>query len=404
MDILVQKFGGTSVQTAESREHVTGHIKEAVGAGYKVAVVVSAMGRSPDPYATDTLLGLVDDLGQNSSDRELDLLVSCGETISAVKMANELGKRDVSATALTGAQAGFITDDHFTEATIKRIETKRLMHEFKTHDVVVVAGFQGRTEQGDITTLGRGGSDTSAAALGAALKAERIEIFTDVSGIMTADPRVVDDARLLDVVTYKEICDLAYQGAKVVHPYAVEIAMQDKIPMRVRSNYSSETGTLITETKETETESRTAQLMTGIAHMSEVTQIQIVINDEINHHQTLVFEAMADAGISVDFINVSQSKLIYTIPHKLMDKAVQILDSLGYEPEITQNCAKVCAVGPEITGVPDVSSKINGALTNSDVQVLQSAESHTTIWVLVHDKDLKVTMNALHQTLGLAEA
>lgn len=403
MDILVQKFGGTSVQTAESRTHVTNHIKDAAGSGYKVVVVVSAMGRKPDPYATDTLLDLIGYPAHHNSDRELDLLMSCGETISAVLLTNELKKHHISATALTGAQAGFITDDAFNEAKIKRIDTDRINHEFETNDVLVVAGFQGRTEKGDITTIGRGGSDTSAAAIGAELKAERIEIFTDVSGIMTADPRVVDKARPLDVVTYNEICNLAYQGAKVVHPYAVEIAMEGDIPMRVRSNYSMEPGTLVTapDTGVAEMEARADQLMTGIAHMSEVTQIQVEIKEDVNYHQSQVFKAMAEAGISVDFINISPSKVIYTIPHTLTDKAIGILESLGYAPKITTNCAKVSAVGAGMTGVPGVTSKMIDALTNAGVQILQSADSHTTIWVLVHGDDLKTAVNALHQVFEL---
>lgn len=404
MEILVQKFGGTSVQTAENRTHVTNHIKDAAGDGYKLVVVVSAMGRKPDPYATDTLLDLIDYPAHHNSDRELDLLMSCGETISAVQLTNELKKHNIAATALTGAQAGFITDDNFTKANIKRIDTDRLIHEFETHDVLVVAGFQGRTEQGDITTIGRGGSDTSAAALGAELKADRIEIFTDVSGIMTADPRVVDKARPLDIVTYNEICNLAYQGAKVVHPFAVEIAMQGNIPMRVRSNYSMDPGTLVTasKTEELGVESRPDQLMTGIAHMSEVTQIQVEIKEDVNHHQSQVFKAMAEAGISVDFINISPTKVIYTIPHTLTDKAIHILESLAYEPKITKNCAKVSAVGAGMTGVPGVTSKMIDALTDADVQILQSADSHTTIWVLVHGKDLKMAVNALHEVFELA--
>lgn len=403
MEILVQKFGGTSVQTAENRVHVVNHIKDAIESGYKLVVVVSAMGRKPDPYATDTLLDLVDYPVHHNSSRELDLLMSCGETISAVQLSNELKRHHISATALTGAQAGFITDDDFNQARIKRIDTNRIMHEFETNDVLVVAGFQGKTEQGDITTLGRGGSDTSAAAVGATLKAERIEIFTDVSGIMTADPRVVDKARPLDVVTYNEICNLAYQGAKVVHPYAVEIAMQDKIPMRVRSNYSTEPGTLITASKpkDVETDSRHDQLMTGIAHVSDVTQIQVEIKGDAYSHQSDVFKAMADAGISVDFINISPTKIIYTIPHTLTDKAFHILETLGYAPETTTNCAKVSAVGAGMTGVPGVASRIIDALTGSGVEILQSADSHTTIWVLVHGKDLKTAVNALHHVFDL---
>lgn len=403
MDILVQKFGGTSVQTAENRIHVKNHIKEAVVSGYKLVVVVSAMGRKPDSYATDTLLELIDYPAHGSSDRELDLLMSCGETISAVMMTNELKKHNITATALTGAQAGFITDDDFTQSKIKHIDTGRISREFETNDVLVVAGFQGMTEQGDITTIGRGGSDTTAAALGVALNAERIEIFTDVSGIMTADPRVVDNARPLEVATYNEICNLAYQGAEVVHPFAVEIAERDKVPMRVRSNNSTDRGTLITAARnnETETDGHSDRLMTGIAHMPDVTQVQLEVKNEADSHQSRVFKAMEEAGISVDFIHISPSKIVYTIPHTLTDKAVRILKSLAYEPKINRNCAKVSAVGTGMAGMPGVASKIVDVLTSSGVEIFQSADSHTTIWILVHDKDLKVAMNALHQIFGL---
>jgi len=402
MDMLVQKFGGTSVQTAENRNYVINHIKDAIEAGYKVIVVVSALGRKPDPYATDTLLDLVGFPANYNSNRELDLLMSCGETIASVLLTNDLRKHNVSALALTGTQAGFITNDDFTKAKIKYVHPDRMIREFGTHDVLVVAGFQGGTEQGEITTIGRGGSDTTAAAIGTSLKAERIEIFTDVSGIMTADPRVVDKARALDIVTYTEICNLAYQGAKVVHPRAVEIAMQAKIPMRVRSTYSMEPGTLVTASRLEETEmDDTGQLMTGIAHLSDITQVQVEIKEEAYLHQPQVFKAMAEAGISVDFINISPTKVVYTIPHILTEKAVQILESLEYEPEITRNCAKVSAVGAGMTGVPGVASKIVGALTNEGVQILQSADSHTTIWVLIHGKDLKVAVNALHHVFGL---
>lgn len=402
MEILVQKFGGTSVQTEENRNHVINHIKDAIGSGYKVVVVVSALGRKPDPYATDTLLDLVGFPANYNSNRELDLLMSCGETISSVLLTNDLKKHNISAMALTGAQAGFITNDDFTKAKIKHVHPERMKEELETNDVLVVAGFQGRTEHGEITTIGRGGSDTTAAAIGASLQAERIEIFTDVSGIMTADPRVVDKARPLDIVTYTEICNLAYQGAKVVHPRAVEIAMQAKIPMRVRSTYSMDAGTLVTASRVEETGmDGPDQLMTGIAHMSNITQVQVEMKEEAYRHQSHVFKAMAEAGISVDFINISPTKVVYTIPHTLTDKAVQILEALEYEPEITMNCAKVSAVGAGMTGIPGVASKIVGALTNAGVQILQSADSHTTIWVLIHDNDLKVAVNALHHEFGL---
>lgn len=399
MQILVQKFGGTSVGTKKNREHVIKHIKEALMKDYKIVVVVSALGKKPDPYATDTLLNLVDFPANQNSNRELDMLMSCGEVISAVVLSNELKKHHITATALTGAQAGFLTTDDFTRAKIKKVNQARILNEFEKNDVIVVAGFQGQTETGEITTIGRGGSDTTAAALGTSLLAERIEIFTDVNGIMTADPRVVDSARQLDVVTYTEICNLAYQGAKVVHPRAVEIAMQAKIPMRVRPTYLQDKGTLVTSSRSGM--DIADQKVTGIAHMTSITQIKIQTKEEAHRLQSEVFKAMAEAGISVDFINISPSGVIYTVPEAFTKKAVHILEMLGFYPEITEGCAKVSAVGAGMTGIPGVASSIVQALTNAGVQILQSADSHTTIWVLVHGENLKSAVNALHDVFGL---
>jgi aspartate kinase len=402
MQILVQKFGGTSVQSEENRKHVIKHIKNALVKDYKLVVVVSALGRKPDPYATDSLLGLINFPSTKSSDREIDLLMSCGEIISSVVLSNELKKHHINATALTGAQAGFITNEDFTQAKIKEVKPERIYKELEENDVVVVAGFQGQTETGEITTIGRGGSDTSAAALGAALQAEMVEIFTDVEGIMTADPRIVENAHSLDVVTYSEICNLAYQGAKVIHPRAVEIAMQAKIPLRVRSTYSLEPGTLVTSSRVKEIGVDIQdRLVTGIAHMASVTQIKVQTKEEAYRLQSDIFKAMAEAGISVDFINISPAGVIYTVPNDLADKAVYVLETLGFKPEITRNCAKVSAVGAGMTGVPGVAAEIVQALTNAGVQILQSADSYTTIWVLVHEKDLKTAVNALHDVFTL---
>ncbi|WP_010649226.1 aspartate kinase [Oceanobacillus massiliensis] len=404
MQVLVQKFGGTSVQTAENREHVIKHIKDALVKDYKLVVVVSALGRKPDPYATDTLLGLVDYPANKNSARELDLLMSCGEIISAVVLSNELQKNHISSVALTGAQAGFLTTEDFNKAKIKEVNPARILKEFEKNDVVVVAGFQGESETGEITTIGRGGSDTSAAALGVALAAERIEIFTDVNGIMTADPRVVKNARPLNVVTYNEICNLAYQGAKVIHPRAVEIAMQGKIPMRIRSTYSDELGTLVTSSRILEMGMDIPdRMITGIAHISSITQIKVQTKESAYRMQSEVFKAMAEAGISVDFINISPTGVVYTVPAALTEKAIDILEVLGFHPEITEGCAKVSAVGAGMNGVPGVASKIVQALTNAGVQILQSADSHTTIWVLVRANDLITAVNALHEVFGLSE-
>ncbi|MFD2925576.1 aspartate kinase [Halobacillus naozhouensis] len=402
MKLLVQKFGGTSVRDQESRSRAISHIKNALNEGYKVVVTVSAMGRKGEPYATDTLLDLIQFPESNVSDREQDLIMSCGETISSVVFSNELALEGVSAAAITGAQAGFLTTDDFTRAKILRMDPTRILAELEKNDVVVVAGFQGKTESGDTTTIGRGGSDTSAAALGAALNADYIDIFTDVEGIMTADPRLVESARALHVVTYNEICNLAYQGAKVIHPRAVEIAMHAKVPIRVRSTYSDSTGTLVAASKEGEAGNDLPdRLVTGIAHMSGLTQIKVQSKEDPSKLQSEVFKSMAEANISVDFINISPSGVTYTIDGMFTERAVGILNDLGYEPEIKEGCAKVSTVGAGITGVPGVTAQIVQTLIERGVQILQSADSHTTIWVLIKEEDLIDAVNALHDIFQL---
>lgn len=405
MKIIVQKFGGTSVKTEESRKHAIRHVQEAISQGYKVVAVVSAMGRSGDPYATDTLLGLVNGTKGNISKREYDLLLSCGETISSIVFSNMLNERGVKATAITGAKAGFRTNNDHLSAKIIDMECNELNELLNEHEVVVVAGFQGLSKNGDITTLGRGGSDTSASALGVALNAEWIDIFTDVEGVMTADPRIVENARPLDIVTYTEICNMAYQGAKVIHPRAVEIAMHGKVPIRVRSTYSDKTGTLVTTLgnakKGTDFKER---VITGIAHVSDVSQIKVISKEGHYNTQKEVFKAMASAEISVDFFNITPTSVVYTVSGENTDRAIEILGKLGYEPVVTRNCAKVSAVGAGMNGVPGVTSKIVTALSENGIQILQSADSNTTIWVLVKEEDLVSAVNSLHDVFQLADS
>src|SRR5690625_284768 len=404
MHLLIQKFGGKSVQTKVNRDHVIRQIKGALDKQYKLIVVVTDIGRSPDPYATDSLLKMVDyEVTTDSTKRELDMLMSCGETIASVVLSNELQQNDINATALSGAQAGLITNDEYNEAKIKHVKPERIKHELKTHDVVVVAGFQGRTKSGDITTIGRGGSDTTAAAFGAALQAEAIEIFTDVDGMMTADPRVVDSASSIDVVTYAETSNLAHHGAKVIHPRAVEIAMQAEIPIRIRSTYlEEEGGTLITSSwgqeKGIDIPDR---LVTGIAHIEDIAQILIKIDEDDLESQARIFTMMENAGISVDFINISSTYVVFTLPMEVSDEAVKMLLDEGFNVEVTKNCAKVSAVGAEMTGIPGVLATLTSVLIANDVQILQAADSHTTIWVLIHDRHIKQAVNALHEAFEL---
>ncbi|PQD95820.1 aspartate kinase [Pradoshia eiseniae] len=402
MKIIIQKFGGTSVRDPKSRELALNHIRNGLNEGYKVVVVVSAMGRMGDPYATDTLLSLVNGPATLLNEREQDLLLSCGEVISSVVFANMLLQNGIKATALTGGQAGFRTSQDYTNAKILEMETDRLLQELESSDVIVVTGFQGVAENGDVTTIGRGGSDTSAAALGAALGAEYVDIFTDVEGIMTADPRIAEKARPLSVVTYTEVCNMAYQGAKVIHPRAVEIAMQAKVPMRIRSTYTDGEGTLVTShPKHRRGSDIQERLVTGIAHVGQITQIKVQAKEGQYDLQTEVFTAMANAKISVDFINIYPNGVIYTVSDKDADTAISVLRDLGHDPAIEPNCAKVSVVGAGITGVPGVTAKIVTPLSERGIQILQSADSHTTIWVLVKEKDLVEAVNALHSAFNL---
>jgi aspartate kinase len=404
MKIIVQKFGGTSVKDAKSRALAQRHIEKALADDYKVVVVVSAMGRKGDPYATDTLLSLIGGSESNISKREQDLLLSCGEVISSIVFTNLLLQNGIKAVSMTGSQAGFRTNDDFSNARIIEMKCDRLLKELEQHDVVVVAGFQGAAKNGDVTTIGRGGSDTSAAALGAALKAEWIDIFTDVDGIMTADPRIAENARPLSVVTYTEVCNMAYQGAKVIHPRAVEIAMQAKIPIRIRSTYTDSLGTLVTTiNKNTHGTDFKERPVTGIAHVSNVTQIKVFAKKDQYNLQSEVFKAMAQNKISVDFINISPNGVIYTVTDEMSNKALQILESIGHEPVIESHCAKVSVVGAGMAGVPGVTSKIVSALSEKGIRILQSADSHTTIWVLVKQDDLVLAVNALHDAFQLEE-
>lgn len=403
MKILVQKFGGTSVAKPEQRERVVHHVRKALAGGYRVVVVVSAMGRKGEPYATDTLLELPKQYGNQIAPREKDLLMSCGEIISATTLSTLFHQREIDNVVLTGGQAGIITNNQHTNAQIVTVNPKRVLRELEKGKVVIVTGFQGSTTDGEMTTLGRGGSDTTATALGGALRAACVDIFTDVEGIMTADPRIVKDATQLDKVTYTEICNLAFQGAKVIHPRAVEIAMQTNVPIRVRATMSDHPGTLVTHMSEIDRLSAEVRDHTiiGITQMPHVTQVKLKLKQGQYETQLTVFKAMAENGISVDFISVNPSEIAYTVYDELADQAQDILKELDLEPELVRDCAKVSVVGAGIAGVPGVMAKISEALTEEDIQILQSADSHTTIWVLVHGSDMVKAVRALHRKFNL---
>lgn len=400
MPVLVQKYGGTSLSTSEARRHVIRHIRQALAQNYQLVIVVSAMGREGEPYATDTLLNWISLNGNSLPAREKDLLMGCGEVISAVTICSLLRAESIPAVVFTGGQAGILTDEAFGDARIVGIDPRPVQEQLNQGNVVIVTGFQGQTPAREVTTLGRGGSDTSATALGAALKAECVEIFTDVNGILTADPRIVEDAKLLESMTFAEICNMANHGAKVIHPRAVEVAMQANIPIRVRSTFSSGAGTLVAHPQAVR-KPVIDRYVTGIAHVPQVTQIRVAIAKGSYDAHVAIFQTMAQNHISIDFINVNPSEVIYTVYDHVADLAVARLRDLGHDPKTLSQCAKVALIGGGMNGVPGVMARIVEALTEADVTILQSADSNTTIWVLVPGSDLQKAVRVLHNKFDL---
>lgn len=394
MKIVVQKFGGTSVKDDEARHTAMKHVAYAVKKGFKAAVVVSAIGRKGAPYATDSLLELVGNEKSKLSPREMDMLVSVGEVISAAVFCEMLKENGLKATAMTGPDAGFKTNNDYRNAKVLDVEKQNVMEAFKSFDVVVVAGFQGLSKSRHVTTLGRGGSDTSAALLGAALGAEYCDIFTDVSGMMTADPRLVEKAKFLKNVSYEEVANMAHEGAKVIHPRAVEVAQQAHLPLRIRSTWDDvdETGTVISDRNLAINHYRT---VTGIAHQKGLTQFTVKSED---CSADRLFDLLAVNDLSVDFINISPEKYVFNLnrEHSLVAKTV--LSKAEIPVSIVEDCVKVSIVGAGIMGTPGITAKMVGALMREKIEILQTTDSYTTIWVLVHGKDLKRAVNVLHET------
>ena len=405
MRIIVQKFGGTSVASPEVRELVLRKIEKARDQGFSPVVVVSAMGRQGAPYATDTLLGVAREAYKNIAARELDQIMYCGEMISAVVMAGTLQAAGMDAVMLTGGHAGIVTDSNFNNARILKCDPTRIIGMLKMGKVPVVCGFQGMTGEGEFTTLGRGGSDTTASALGAALNAEMIEIYTDVDGIMTADPRLVDNAKILDCISYGEVCQLAHQGAKVIHPRAVEIAMQKNIPLIVKSTFSDAPGTLITNIAKEDTGGSTVvdRVATGVTYLSNIVQLKVNLDETMASDASFkVFKTMADSGISVDLINVHPGQIMFTISADHADKASAKLKRQGYDIEILENCAKVSVVGGGMREVPGVMASFIEALSREKIAILQTVDSHTSISALVPQSDVAAAVKALHGKFNLS--
>lgn len=397
-NILVQKFGGTSVSTAERRNMAVSKVVDAIEQGFMPVVVVSAIGRSGDPYATDTLINFAKSIYKDMPKRELDILMSCGEIISSVIFANTLISRGYKTKVFTGGQAGIITDDNFGDAEIIRVEPQYILDALNQNIIPVVAGFQGMTVDGDVTTLGRGGSDTTAALLGEALKAYAVEIYTDVDGIMTADPRIVANAHILKRISYNEVFQLAEQGAKVIHPRAVEIAMRGNIPLIIKNTMTDSPGTIITQYNNVYNNIyESDNLVTGIANMNN--RVQIIM--DLDKDDKDIFGKIAEAKISIDLINVFPDKKIFTISEFDLAKLEQLLNENQIKYEKRKNCSKVSIIGNRIRGVPGVMARIIKSLSENGIEIYQTADSHNTISCLVSQDKADKAVKVLHDEFKL---
>ncbi|MDU5106118.1 aspartate kinase [Clostridium sp.] len=399
MRIIIQKFGGTSVSTEERRSKVASKVNDALEKGFSPVVVVSAMGRKGEPYATDTLLSLVDNNFKRNNLQAIDMLMCCGELISSVITCNTLINAGIDAIPLTGGQAGIITNEKFSEAELICTDVKYILKIIELGKVPVVTGFQGITEEGHFTTLGRGGSDTSACILGEALKAEKIEIYTDVDGIMTADPRIVKDATLISSISYNEIFQLADQGAKVIHPKAVDCARKANIPILIKNTMNNCNGTLINSNG-----NNNNKIISGITHLNNRTQVTVRLKDNRNNEKyRYLLDILAKEKISLDLINIFPTEQIFTIDSNRKEKLQQVLNKVNILCSFTDNCSTIAMVGTGMRGVPGIMAKIMNTLTENSIEILQTADSNMTIWCLIKSDYVDSALNLLHKAFNLSE-
>jgi aspartate kinase len=398
--IIVQKFGGTSVGSDEGRAALRAHVRTAIDDGRAPIVVVSAMGRAGAPYATDTLLALLD--GHVVVAREADMLASCGEVISSVIVAHELRDAGVPAVALTGAEAGVLTDGTFGGATVLAVDPAPLRAAVAEGLVPVVTGFQGATASGELTTLGRGGSDTTACAIAAALGADAVEIYTDVDGVMSADPRVCPEARVLPTLQFEELFQMARAGAKVMHAPAAETAKEAGVPVWVRNTYTSAPGTIVADADRVGAE-RIRSVATAVSHVDHICRFVAALpaGPQRAAVLTTVFRAMADKGVSLDMFTPLDGTLAFSLGEEQMELASEVLDSLDVPYEVRHGLTKVTVVGAGMHGVPGVMAHVAEALLAAGVEILQVADSHYTISVLVEAPASRRAISALHAAFGL---
>lgn len=454
--ILVQKFGGTSVDSHEHRLKAAAKVIAAREAGYAPVVVVSAIGRMGAPYATDTLKRalLQIDPATEPNPREMDTMMACGEIISTAVMAVTLQSMGFRSVALSGGQAGIMTDGVFGNARILAVNPKTVTRAVELGEIPVVCGFQGvaggadSSEHGAITTLGRGGSDTTACALGAALEASGVEIYTDVDGVKTADPDMVSNSRTLDVLTYEEVAEIAHLGAKVVHPRAAEIAMDHGIPLWVKSTFSDRPGTRIISADDAPEDIR--HRVTGVSHTGKIAFIRLEIpnKDHKPYVEQEVYRLMARAGINIFLVTFSPTALSFAVTREMYPIARDLLDGmvvpvgtssdsrpastfyifkfsegldLAYSAQrpllaplegfidvvdvpgkVVENVTMVSVVASHHRSVPGIIATIYDTLTSNGIAILQVADSDMSISCLVPETEAARAVRLLHSALRLS--
>ena len=404
MALIVQKYGGTSVGSIERIEAVAERVAKHHTAGDQLIVVVSAMSGE-----TNRLLGLAGEISKTPDPRELDMLVSTGEQVSMALLAMALHKRGIGAISLKGSQVAIKTDSFHSKARIKDIDATRLHTELADGKVVIVAGFQGVDEQGETTTLGRGGSDTSAVALAAAVKAAECQIYTDVDGVYTTDPRVVDGAQRLDSITFEEMLEMASMGSKVLHLRSVEFAGKYGIPLRVLSSFKEGPGTLISV--DNEESLMEAPTIAGIAFNRDEAKLTIVGVPDTPGIAYQILGPIGDANIEVDVIlqNVGdegKTDFTFTVSRNDLTRAEAILDThiseLGaMEWRSDSRIAKVSVVGVGMRSHSGVAATMFRALSEVGVNIQMISTSEIKISVIIEEKFLELAVRALHSAFGL---
>jgi aspartate kinase len=402
MALIVQKYGGTSVADAERIKNVARRIAQAKDRGDQVVVVVSAMGDT-----TDELIKLAYQINDRPDERELDMLLSTGEIISCTLLAMALEAMGYEAISLSGAQAGIRTDSTYSRARIQRVDPERITRELEKGNIVIVAGFQGITDEMDITTLGRGGSDTTAVALAASLEAEVCQIYTDVEGVYTADPRIVPEAQPLAEIGYEEMLEMATYGAKVIHPRAVELGELFNVPILVASSFTDSPGTLIHGGVSMEVRNK----VRGIAHDLDVAKLTVVGVPDRPGIAAAIFESLAKANISIDTIVQNASinnitDLTFTVARSQLSKAMAVVkpiaQSIGARECVSDSkLGKVSIIGTGMQNTPGYAARMFGILSEQGINIQLITTSEIRITCIIDEARVKDAVRVLHQAFEL---